>query len=82
MMTRHEKIKRAARLNSQLKLTRERLGEALGAMDYDAALESQIEVHDIERELRQLDDPWRPVSTGSRWIPANSNFRVWPIAKD
>ena len=82
MMTRHEKIKRAARLNSRLRLTRDRLGEALGAMDYDAALECQIEVHDIERELRQLDDPWLPAGTASRWVPANSNFRIRHVVED
>jgi hypothetical protein len=75
-MTLQEKIKQAAALNSRLRWTRERLGEALGAMDYGMALQHQIEVHDIERELRQLDDPWLPVGGASRWIPANSNFRL------
>jgi len=81
-MTGQEKIKRSASRSSRLRPVRDRLGEALGAMDYGATLESQIEVHDIERELRQLDEPWQPAGTASRWIPANSNFRVQHVAED
>jgi hypothetical protein len=75
-MTLRDKIARAAALNSRLRAARDQLGEALGAMNYDAALQHQIEVHDIERELRNLDDPYLPLSAASRWIPANSNFRL------
>ena len=81
-MTLQEKIERAASLNSRLRLARDRLGEALGAMDYSAALQHQIEVHEIERELRNLDDPYLPVGTASRWKPANSNFRLRYDAED
>jgi len=75
-MTLKDKIARAAALNSRLRVARDRLGEALGAMEYDAALQHQIEVHDIERELRSLSDPYLPVGAAPPWIPANSNFRL------
>ena len=71
-----DKVARAASLNSRLRTARDRLGEALGAMDYSAALQHQIEVHDIEQELRNLNGPHVPINTPSRWIPANSNFRL------
>ena len=81
-MTPLETIERAASLNSRLRLARDRLGEALGAMDYSAALLRQIEVQEIERELRKLDDPYLPVGTASRWKPADSNFRLRYDADD
>jgi hypothetical protein len=63
-------------LNSQLRTARERLGKALGAMDYDTALQCQIEVHKLERELRTFNDPYPSIGAASRWVPANSNFRL------
>ena len=76
-MTLTDKIALAAMLNSRLRMARDRLGEALGAMDYSAALQHQIEIHDLERELRNLDEnPYLPVGAASRWMPANSNFRL------
>jgi hypothetical protein len=75
-MTLREKIKRAASLNSQMRTARERLGKALGASDYDTALQCQIEVHELERELRNFNDPYLPIGAASRWVPANSNFRL------
>jgi hypothetical protein len=84
-MTLREKIKRAASLNSQMRTARERLGKALGASDYDKALQCQIEVRELERELRNLDDPYLPMGAVSRWIPANSNFRLrydsWDVGR-
>jgi hypothetical protein len=76
-MTLREKIGRAASLNSQMRTARERLGKALGANDYDTALQCQIEIHKLERQLRTFfNDPYLPIGAASRLIPANSNFRL------
>jgi protein-arginine kinase activator protein McsA len=52
-----------------LKSAHKRLNDAMQAMDYEAALACQIQIHDLERELGQRSGAAVPSK-----LPSNDNF--------
>jgi hypothetical protein len=54
-LTPREHLRRVAAIRQQLGLAREQLGAALAAMDYGQALAFQIEMDDLEADLRRVE---------------------------
>jgi hypothetical protein len=53
-MTRREQNERATAIRDQIRCARRRLGDAIAAVDYEQALEAQVQIDGLEMEQRHI----------------------------